>query len=102
MIGAAKTKMINTRLSGCYFHLRQAVERQTQIKGIKKRSNENPDLRLAINKFYALCFIPVEYLEEVVKNYIKPMFDKTLPQEAKVQTFFTYLCSTYLHEIKGM
>ena len=97
MIGAAKTTMENTRLSGCYFHLRQAVEWQTQIKGIKKRSNENPDLRLAINKFYEFCFIPIGFLEDVVKNYIKPMFDKTLHQEAKVQNFFTYL-----NEIIGM
>ena len=98
MMAAANEVMPDTSLFGCYFHLRQAVERQIQMKGIKTRVNQNADLRFAINCFYALCFVPIGFCADVVKNYISPLYSKTLPLEPLVQNFFLYICSTYLSE----
>ena len=100
MMAAIKDTIPDSKIFGCYFHLRQAVERQVQIKGIKKRASENESLRYAIDCFFVLCFIPIGFLEEVLKVFLFPLFDKTLPLEPLVQGFFLYLSSTYLSEFK--
>ena len=54
----------------------------------------------AINCFYSLAFVPIGFIQDAVKSYLKPLFEKTLKDEPFVQSFFMYLQNTYLSEVK--
>ena len=100
MMAAVEKIFPQTRLFGSYFHLREAVEYQVKVRGIQKTTNDYVELRWAIDCFLALCFVPIEFLEDVVKSFITNLFSKTLPLEESVQEFFAHLLCTYLSEFE--
>ena len=95
---AVRDTYMDSNIQGCFFHLKQAVLRQIQTRTLLKRFRENADFRYAVYLFFALAYVPEGFVIDVYKEILKPIFEKTLPMEPKVQEFFNYLECTYLGE----
>ncbi len=81
----------NSELSGCFFHLRQAVIRKIQELGLKRRYNEDLEFSELVKCLTSLAFVPPEDVETVFDD-----LSEAFPEDELSDSLLTYFKSTYI------
>ena len=93
-ISAARSQFPNAKISGCLFHLGQAIQRRIAEEGLKKYYNDNPFVRKHIKELMALSFVPIEC--------IKPLFEELYNRARfpdRLKPIYDYFSRNYIEGI---
>lgn len=60
----------NTKIQGCYFHLKQSVVRNLGTNGLKSRYEEDIKFAKEIRQMIGTAFLPPDEVKKVRNNYI--------------------------------
>ena len=95
------------KLTGCYFHFKQAVYRNLQQKGLESLHNQNPSFQYLVSLLYGLAMVPAnkipEYYDTVVQDYLESQEEKPEFQDhqEEISAFLSYFERTWLGVIAG-
>ncbi len=78
-------------ISGCFFHLRQSVQRKVQNLGLKQRLEQDIKFAVLIKSITALAFVPPDQVEALFDN-----LSKAFPEDEATDQLLFYFKSTYI------
>ena len=79
------------RITGCYFHLCQAVLRKVNELGMKADYEANDDMRVMVRCLPALSHVPVDSVEEAFD-----LLADAMPQHERMNELVSYFEHTYI------
>ena len=103
LFGAADITFDTEKITGCSFHMFQAINRKIGKLGLKKyynANNENFDIHLRelIDKTRAVAFVPSEFKEYCIECLFDDYFLNNINNNCKYCGLFKYLKATWLEE----
>ena len=91
---------VNVRF--CFFHLRKARREQAGQRHILAEFMESEPLQEMYKLILALAFVPIQDVETVFENFIGPVYNRHLDNEAFSEDaidYLSYLETTYLGQV---
>lgn len=90
-INAFKNAFPDTNVSGCFFHLNQAIVRKVNSLGLKRKYETEVEFSLLVKSIPSLAFVPQD---EVVERFedLAGLFE----DEPSVNDFLTYFKNNYI------
>ena len=91
-INSFQSEFPQAQVSGCFFHLNQAVIRKVNELGLKRRYETDNEFAMLVKSLPALAFVPVDEVGEIFEE-----LGASFPDEAECNALIAYFESTYIH-----